>query len=496
MLKNVFNIPAQQQQKIAIIGAGAMGVSTACILAKLGIAQVTLFEAESKPFNSKGASINNTGILHHFVYGGHPKTLEHLFKQSILFRKLMPDHVFGDSYINYLVPNEEGNTALTQEGVTFKDVAVSLVDIYKRHLKNYPDENLWGQPEDLTEILDQDRIETLLGKTHSSRQEIAGAVRVRQSVLDIGKYACHMIKLLELVSGQQFLSINYHQKVNNIGINNRDFEIDINYSDQLCFDTVINAGYATGLEIPIPTMKDGQCGQGNQVKLKVYGIYKIPAALKLQMSELDKSFSSTILIRGQYGGMIRVASDLIAIFSGLEYNQAELSFPLDKGSLKIPVEWGQDLEKITGRTEKEIMASIKSDFSKWIPWAKELEDVKLKKAVQVYPGRKSANDLEAAQRDDNPIRYLYQHKNGGKYIHIPGFKLTSIPYHAFQVVLEILSTYILQEILTQSQVDKHIKIDSNSHIILSPEMECALGKDLPQLDINERKRIIKFWDIY
>ena len=168
MLKNVFNIPAQQQQKIAVIGAGAMGVSTACILAKLGIAQVTLFEAESKPFNSKGASINNTGILHHFVYGGHPKTLEHLFKQSILFRKLMPDHVFGDSYINYLVPNEEGNTALTQEGVTFKDVAVSLVNIYKRHLKNYPDENLWGQPEDLTEILDQDRIETLLGKTHSS----------------------------------------------------------------------------------------------------------------------------------------------------------------------------------------------------------------------------------------------------------------------------------------------------------------------------------------
>jgi glycine/D-amino acid oxidase-like deaminating enzyme len=85
MLKNVFNIPAHQQQKIAVIGAGAMGVSTACILAQLGIAQVTLFEAESKPFNSKSASINNTGILHHFVYGGHPKTLEHLFKQSILW---------------------------------------------------------------------------------------------------------------------------------------------------------------------------------------------------------------------------------------------------------------------------------------------------------------------------------------------------------------------------------------------------------------------------
>ncbi|NET57689.1 MAG: FAD-dependent oxidoreductase, partial [Symploca sp. SIO2E6] len=56
MLKTVFNLPPQQQKKIAIIGAGAMGVSTACILARLGIAQVTIFEAESKPFNSKGAS--------------------------------------------------------------------------------------------------------------------------------------------------------------------------------------------------------------------------------------------------------------------------------------------------------------------------------------------------------------------------------------------------------------------------------------------------------
>ncbi|MFB2982053.1 FAD-dependent oxidoreductase [Microseira sp. BLCC-F43] len=71
---------------MAIIGAGAMGVSIACILARLGIAHVTIFEAESKPFNSRGASINNTVILHHFVYVGHQKTLEQLFCQGILFR--------------------------------------------------------------------------------------------------------------------------------------------------------------------------------------------------------------------------------------------------------------------------------------------------------------------------------------------------------------------------------------------------------------------------
>lgn len=60
MLKTVFDLPPEQQQKIGIIGAGAMGVSTACILARLGIAQITVFEAEPKPFNNKGASSNNT----------------------------------------------------------------------------------------------------------------------------------------------------------------------------------------------------------------------------------------------------------------------------------------------------------------------------------------------------------------------------------------------------------------------------------------------------
>ena len=496
MLKTVFNLPPQQREKIAIIGAGAMGVSTACILARLGIAQVTIFEAESKPFNSKGASINNTGILHHFVYGGHQKTLEHFFKQSILFRKLMPEYVFGDSHVNYLVPNEEGNTAINEAGVNFKDVAVSLVDIYKRHLKKYKDENFWGQPEDLVKILDEDTIKSLLGQAHSSRQEIAGAVKVRQSVLNIGEYACHMINLLEVLSRQNFVEINYNQRVNNIGINNQNFELNINENNQDYFDTVINAGYATGLEIPIPAPRNEQYIEGNLVKLKVYGLYKIPLALKLQLPELKKKFSSTILIRGQYGGIIKVGAEILAIFSGREYNQTELYFPVDKYPINIPTDWFQNLEKITGRTEKKVTKSIKHDIARWIPWAKELEDIKLKKAVQVYPSRKPANDLEAAQRDDNPVRYMYQHKNGGKYIHIPGFKLTSIPYQAFQVALEILSIYIRQGILTQEQVDQHIMLDSNKYMILSPEMEYALGKDLDQSAISEREKIREEWDIY
>ncbi|NEQ77498.1 MAG: FAD-dependent oxidoreductase [Okeania sp. SIO2C9] len=127
MHKKLFNIPPEAQQKIAIIGAGAMGVSVASILSQLGIAKVTVLEAESTLLNHYSASLNNTGILHHFVYGGHFSTLELLFKQTLLFKKVMPDYVFEDHYVNYLAPNIKGNTAIYQKGVTLKDVSKNLI---------------------------------------------------------------------------------------------------------------------------------------------------------------------------------------------------------------------------------------------------------------------------------------------------------------------------------------------------------------------------------
>jgi FAD dependent oxidoreductase len=262
MLNTIFNLPPQQKQKIAIIGSGAMGVSTACILAKLGIANITLFEAESKAFNDQGASINNTGILHHFVYGGHAKTLELLLRQGILFRKLMPPYVFGDNYVNYLVPNHQENTAIYKQGVTFKEISDLLVKFYRQHLIKYPEDCFLGQPEDLVKIMNEEDLKGLFG------------------------------------------------------------------------------------------------------------------------------------------------TDILAIFSGLYYNHAELYFPVDKFQKSLPQEWFQQVEKILGKTESEVLTTIKNDISQWIPWVKELENMKLKKAVQVYPGRKQTNDLEAAKRDDNPIRYI------------------------------------------------------------------------------------------
>ncbi|MCP2727367.1 FAD-dependent oxidoreductase [Limnofasciculus baicalensis] len=508
MLKTLFNIPPQDKQKIAIIGAGAMGVSIASILARLGIADITIFEAESKPFNTKGSSINNTGILHHFVYGGHPNTLAQFFHQSLLFRKLMPDYVLGDSHVNYLVPNEIGNTAIYQDGVTFQDVADSLIQIYQNHLQDYPYDNFWGQPEDLIKTIHEDEMQSLLGEVSQSptgntwlanekRDGIfAGALKVKQSVLNMGEYICHLINLIELLSAQKLVDIKYTKKVNYIDINNSGFQLKIDSSDSQDFDIVINAGYARGLGITIPSITAEEEKEGNLVKLKVYGLYKIPPSLHLKMPKLKETFSSTIMIRGQYGGIINVGYDCIAIFSGLEYNQHELHFPLDGFTRNLPIEWLENIEKITGRSEEDFLSSIKDDLSRWIPWVKELEAVKLKKAFQVYPGRKPANDLEAAQRDDNPVRYMYQHKSGGKYIHIPGFKLTSIPYYAFQTVLEILSIYTTRKILTQAEVNNHIYINNNSQIILSSEMEYALGKNLPQTDYSQRVKIIKEWEIY
>jgi hypothetical protein len=137
--------------------------------------------------------------------------------------------------------------------VTFKDVAASLVKIYKLHLENYPDENFWGQPEDIVKIIDEDGINYLFNAELTNinnnwlidkeKNPFAGAVKVRQSVLNIGEYVCHMIKLIDLVSGQKMLEVNCGQRVYNIDINNQGFELKIAPSNSLIFDTLI-AGYA------------------------------------------------------------------------------------------------------------------------------------------------------------------------------------------------------------------------------------------------------------
>ena len=78
-----------------------------------------------------------------------------------------------------------------------------------------------------------------------------------------------------------------------------------------------------------------------------------------------------------------------------------------------------------------------------------LEPIKLKKNIQVYPGQKPANQLEAAKRDHNPIRYQYQHQTGEQYIHIYGGKLTSVIYHSFLIIHKLLQAYINKQILTE-----------------------------------------------
>ncbi|NEP40826.1 MAG: FAD-dependent oxidoreductase, partial [Okeania sp. SIO2H7] len=174
--KKLFNIPPEAQQKIAIIGGGTMGISLASILSQLGIAEVTLLEAESTPLNHYSASVNNTGILHHFVYGGHFSTLELLFKQTLLFKKVMPDYVFEDEYVNYLVPNIKGNTAIDREGITLKDVSKNLMKIYNNHINNYPSDQIFGSVQELVQEID---IEEILWGT-GDKNFFNGAVKVKQ----------------------------------------------------------------------------------------------------------------------------------------------------------------------------------------------------------------------------------------------------------------------------------------------------------------------------
>ena len=74
----------------------------------------------------------------------------------------MPDYIFGDSQINYLVPNDPNNTAINREGVTFKDVAIFLRDVYKKHLIKHPYDNFFGKPEEIAEIIDEESIKYFL----------------------------------------------------------------------------------------------------------------------------------------------------------------------------------------------------------------------------------------------------------------------------------------------------------------------------------------------
>ncbi len=292
-------------------------MSLASILSQLGIAKVTLLEAESTPLNHHSASLNNTGILHHFIFGGHFSTLELFFKQSLLFKKVMPEYVFEDEYVNYVAPNIKGNTAIYQKGITLKDVSKKLMEVYANHINNYPLDKIFGSVQELVQDIDKEEI--LWGT--GDKNFFNGAVKIKQPVINIDRYCNHLTQLLNQLIREQKINLKTNHKVTNIELSEQGFELNINQEKKLYFNTVINTGYAKGLEIPVPSFsREKQAG--NIVKLKVYGIFKIPETLKTKIPQLIERFSSTLLIRGQYGGIIKAGEDRLAIFYGLEYNQA------------------------------------------------------------------------------------------------------------------------------------------------------------------------------
>ncbi|MEM1168399.1 MAG: hypothetical protein AAGJ08_04785 [Cyanobacteria bacterium P01_H01_bin.35] len=108
-----------------------------------------------------------------------------------------------------------------------------------------------------------------------------------------------------------------------------------------------------------------------------------------------------------------------------------------KTPFNLPQNWiswiTDETDYFGNRNEASILQAIQQIVSQWIPWVAQLEPIKFKKNIQVYPGKKPANELEAAKRDHNPIHYHYQHQTGEEYIHIPGAKLTSVVYHSLLI---------------------------------------------------------------
>lgn len=81
----------RRSRRVAVLGAGIMGSSTALMLARAG-AEVTLFDAADRPFSA--ASRWNEGKIHlGFMYNADPslKTLHQLLPGGLLFKSLTED---------------------------------------------------------------------------------------------------------------------------------------------------------------------------------------------------------------------------------------------------------------------------------------------------------------------------------------------------------------------------------------------------------------------
>lgn len=159
--------------EIVVIGAGAGGAKTALLLAELGH-RVILLDARDKvgvPDDTKEEKINQKGISTSWINPGraghgfhyiHLKTGKMLMESTIGLYRQYPELPIGSAYPNSH-PLRKGRYFITKDSLFKKDEVLAVYSQLQEHyrllVKNNPDNQVLGHPDDFFHILEQKEYE-------------------------------------------------------------------------------------------------------------------------------------------------------------------------------------------------------------------------------------------------------------------------------------------------------------------------------------------------
>jgi len=503
MAKGIFEKQLRgKPHSIAVVGAGAAGSMVATLLSCLGF-DVTVLESEDSAFDSRSASQNNTGIIHHLIYGGDPAVQSHLFKAGLLFSEFFPEHIMADKRMLYLAPptvqHGKRNTAL--EGSTNaqgQDVSLATnFDALKRDYAAYCQrpgaKPHYGTPGALGHEVSEREMRALLGTPPEAAGWLSGApvghhfatgVAVNQLVVNTAALARHMQDVMDQLhadKGEGFqLLTQHHVEQIKASPDRAGFDISLKGTASVMhFDTVVNAGYAEGLEVRTDAPKAPV-----HLKQKAFGLFKVPPDL------LDKFQTSLFMVRSsELGGIVRMGPGLVALVSGRNYNRDDIGFSECQHERALPAGWKGSVDEATAHaknpsathSEAELLDKIQKDLAQWFPAVRGLEPVKLYFGPHLYPPeRATADELVSASRSDSFIHEEVKNPLGGQSFLFFAAKLTSVPFGAVQCVRHILEPYIQQGVLTREQVGAQLHIDQDGYAVVSEGLKRCMGCDRPK----------------
>lgn len=494
----------------AIIGGGSTGGVLAAFLCALGFGPITIFEASEELFDERCTTLNSVGQIHHLLYGGNPDFMSYLFKAGMLFRELLPKHVFSDSKMNYLVPattpegdvNSAINGTVKLQGTCppqyILNPSISLeanLQLLQKLYQSYVSETgqqIYGHPSEFAFPLKNKDLAMLFGDNTPHGREgrwlydngpdngFVSSFRVKQSILNPVKYSLHMSELLSGLAANTDLNILTGKEVLSVITEGKKYRLEVRGGEQpYYFDNVINAGYADGLFLNQPNKTDSEFN----VALKAFGLYELPA-------EMLDTFESFSMVRGWFGGVTRIGSNLVSISSGGMYDRQSQLYKPGQDSSEIK-KWKNGGEVFLGASEEKLLKDIQSDISKWVPIVQTLKPVALRYAPHIYPSaRYGADVISAAGRNTSNIYDHHFNQKYGQYFRLLGAKQTVVILAAIEAVHSLLKPLIENGSIKKEEIIEHLSVTSSGFIKTSDQLLNVLGKSAKEPDAEVTKKFM------